>query len=120
MSIAELKSRTFRFGAETVKLVAGLPPSGTAKTLGNQLIRSATSVGANYRAACRAKSRPDFISKMKTVEEECDETRYWLDLLIATDLLQPAKASNLVREGNEILAIVVASIKTARRMGNDE
>ena len=76
MTIEELKARTFRFGLKVARMVGDLPNSTTARTLGNQLLRSATSVGANYRAACRAKSRADFISKMKTVEEECDEALY--------------------------------------------
>jgi four helix bundle protein len=117
MSIAELKKRTFRFGVETVCVVKDLAFSKSTQTLGNQLIRSATSVGANYRAACRAKSRADFISKLKIVEEECDETLYWLDVLIAANLLKSTVASNLAREGNEILSIVVTSIKTARQNG---
>jgi four helix bundle protein len=114
MSIEELKARTFRFGVDIARIVEGLPNSTTARSLGNQLLRSATSVGANYRAACRARSRADFISKLKIVEEECDETLYWLDLLTTGSWLEPAAVANLAKEGNEILAIVVASIKTAR------
>ncbi len=114
MSIEGLKTRTFQFGVDTARLVETLPRSMTSKALGIQLLRSATSVGANYRAACRAKSRADFINKLKIVEEECDETLYWLELLIAGGWLKSGVVSNLAKEGNEILAIVVASIKTAR------
>ncbi len=114
MTIEELKARTFRFGVETARMVERLLNSTTTRSLGNQLLRSATSVGANYRAACRAKSQADFVSKMKIVEEECDEALYWLDMLTAGGWLDSAAVTNLIKEGNEILAIVVASIKTAR------
>ena len=114
MTIEQLKARTFRFGLDTARIVEGLPNSTTGRSLGNQVLRSATSVGANYRVACRARSRADFIAKMRIVEEECDETLYWLDLLTTGGWLKPAAAANMVKEGNEILAITVASIKTAR------
>ena len=83
--------------------------------LGNQLLRSGTSVGANYRAAVRGKSRADFISKMGTVEEECDEALYWMEMLMESGSLKPKLAGALAKEGEEILSVVVASIKTARR-----
>jgi four helix bundle protein len=79
------------------------------------MIRCGSSVGANYRAACRAKSRPDFVSKMGTVEEEADETIYWMELLIDTGIVKPKRIADLMSEADEILAIVVASIKTAKR-----
>jgi four helix bundle protein len=72
-------------------------------------------VGANYRAACRAKSKPDFISKLGTVEEEADETIYWMELLIDTGIVKPARIADLMDEANQILSIVIASIKTAKR-----
>jgi four helix bundle protein len=83
--------------------------------LGKQLLRAGTSVGANYRAAVRGKSRADFILKMGYVEEECDESLYWMEMLIESGPLKPKLASALMIEGEEILSIVVASIKTARR-----
>jgi len=83
--------------------------------LGKQLLRAGTSVGANYRAAVRGKSRADFILKMGYVEEECDESLYWMEMLIESGSLRPKLASALMIEGEEILSIVVASIKTARR-----
>ena len=94
---------------------AGTPPRyGAYPIISNQLVRAATSVGANYRAACRAKSRPDFLSKMKVVEEECDESVYWLELLEVMGRVNLQEATRLLKEGNEILSIIVASIKTAR------
>lgn len=78
------------------------------------MLRSGTSVGANYRAACRAKSRPDFVSKMGTVEEEADETIYWMELLIDADILKRPRILDLLDEANQIVSIVVSSIKTAR------
>jgi four helix bundle protein len=79
------------------------------------MIRCGSSVGANYRAACRAKSKPDFVSKMGTVEEEADETIYWMELLIIRGIVKPKRIADLMSEADEILAIVVASIKTAKR-----
>jgi four helix bundle protein len=114
VSFEDLKDRTFQFGIESLRLAEVLAKSSWARSLSGQLIRSATSVGANYRAACRAKSRADFISKMKTVEEECDEALYWLEVLIAYGLVKPDMVSPLLKEGTELLKIVVASIKTAK------
>ncbi len=79
------------------------------------MIRCGSSVGANYRAACRAKSKPDFISKMGTVEEEADETIYWMELLIDTGIVNPKRIAGLMTEADQILSIVIASIKTAKR-----
>ena len=79
------------------------------------MIRSGSSVGPNYRAACRAKSKPDFVSKIGTVEEEADETIYWMELLIDTGIVKPKRIADLMSEADQILAIVVASIKTAKR-----
>lgn len=82
--------------------------------IGKQLLRSATSVGANYRAACRAKSNADFISKMGTVEEEADECLYWMELLAEAKLVQPEKLQPLMAEADELVAITVSSINTAK------
>jgi four helix bundle protein len=82
--------------------------------LGNQLLRSGTSVGANYRAASRAKSKADFIAKMGIVEEECDESLYWMEMLADAGLVDIARMAKLMKEGDEILSMVVASIRTAR------
>ena len=85
--------------------------------LGRQLLRSATSVGANYRAACRAKSTADFISKMGTVEEEADESLYWMELLVEARIVRLDTLESLMKEADELVAITVASIKTAKRRG---
>jgi four helix bundle protein len=82
--------------------------------LGKQLLRSGTSVGANYRAVCRAKSNLDFINKLRIVEEECDESLFWMELLVDNNLVKAARLQSLMKEADEILAIVVSSAKTAR------
>ena len=87
----------------------------TADVIGRQLLRSGTSVGANYRAACRAKSTADFISKMGTVEEESDESLYWMELLIEAKIVESDKLESLMKEADELLAITVSSINTARK-----
>ena len=86
MNPEELKSRTRAFALRVIRLAESLPDTPTARVIRNQILRSGSSVGANYRAACRAKSKPDFVSKMGTVEEEADETIYWMELLIDTGL----------------------------------
>jgi len=111
MNNDNLKQRTKLFALEVVKLVEALPPGKTCDVLGRQLLRSGTSVGANYRAACRAKSPADFIFKMGIVEEEADESGFWIDLLVATGKLNESKAASLLKECNELVAIVVASKK---------
>ncbi len=115
MNPEEFKKRTKAFGLRIIRLVESLPDTRTSRVIGNQLLRSGTSVGANYRAACRAKSRADFISKMGTVEEEPDESLYWMEMLVEAGLVKPVKVGELIVEGNEILSLVVASINTARR-----
>jgi four helix bundle protein len=109
-----LKERTKRFALEIIKLVESLPKVRTADVIGRQLLDSGTSVGANYRAACRARSPADFISKMGIVEEEADESIYWMELLIKAGLVQENEISGLLDEANQILAMTVSSIKTAR------
>jgi four helix bundle protein len=91
-----------------------LPQSRAADIVARQIIRSGTSIGANYRAACRAKSTPDMIKKMKTVEEESDETAYWLEILVEAELVKQEQVTDIYKETNEILAMTVASIKTLR------
>src|SRR5262245_17803756 len=115
MRPTELKMRTKQFALRIIRMVEALPRSRTSDVIGKQVLRSGTSVGANYRAACRAKSRADFISKMGTVEEECDETGYWMELLAESGQIKPSRLTNLIREAEEILRIVIASSKTARR-----
>jgi four helix bundle protein len=111
----EFMARTKRFALSVVALVEQLPRCKTADVLGNQLLRSATSVGANYRAACRARSRREFIAKMGIVEEEADESQFWLDLLIDRDLVDRTNAVSLRGEANQLVALTVSSIRTARR-----
>ena len=94
-------------------MVEALPKSQTGQVIGKQLLRAATSVGANYRAACRAKSTADMINKLKIVEE-ADETLYWLELITEADLMPEARLSGLVAETDEIIDMTVASIKTLR------
>jgi four helix bundle protein len=120
MNPTELKQRTKDFGKRVIKLVESLPKNTTTSVMGRQLLRSATSVGANYRAVCRAKSRADFIAKLGIVEEECDESLYWTEMLIETGQIRAALVSDLMKEGEEILAIVVASAKTARVKNNPQ
>ena len=110
-----LKQRTKQYALRVIRLVEALPRGRTAEVIGRQLLRSGTSVGANYRAACRAKSTADFISKMGTVEEESDESLYWMELLVDAGLIKAKSAELLMKEGDELVAITVASINTAKR-----
>ncbi len=118
MNSDELKKRTKAFALSVIRLVEALPAGRTADVIGRQLLRSGTSVGANYCAACRAKSTADFISKMGTVEEEADESLYWMELLIEAEIVESVKLEFLMNEANELLAMTVASINTARRKKN--
>jgi len=112
---ADIRQRTKLFGLRVVRLFDSLPNRGAARIMGRQLLRSALSVGANYRSACRAKSPADFISKMGTVEEEADESIYWLELLVEAKIVKAEKLAPLMAEASELLAITVASINTAKR-----
>ena len=114
MNPEEFKARTKSFALRIVRLVETLPNTRTSDVIGKQLLRSGTSVGANYRAACRARSQADFIAKMRLVEEECDESVYWIELLVESEQVKKPLVDDLLREANEILSMVVASIKTAR------
>jgi four helix bundle protein len=114
MTSAQLKKRTFDFSVAIVEMVGRLPKNAVADVLGRQLLRSGTSVGANYRAAARARSRADFIAKLGIVEEECDESMYWLEMLSATNAVKESDFKKLHTEANKLLAITVSSIKTAR------
>jgi four helix bundle protein len=114
MTREEMKARTKAYANRIVKLCAALPKDWVARTLGAQLLRSGTSVGANYRAVCRAKSTADFLNKLRIVEEECDESLFWMELLVENSFVKARRLTNLMKEGDEILAIVVASAKTTR------
>ena len=101
MTTQELKKRTFEFGIRIVRAVEALPRSETARALGRQLLQAGTSVGANYRAAARARSRADFIAKLGIVKEECDESLYWMEAVVALTLLKPQRLTNLQAEADE-------------------
>jgi len=115
MKNENLKARTKDYALRIIRLVGTLPSNRTTDVIAKQLLRCGTSVGANYRAACRAKSNADFIAKMGIVEEETDESSYWMELLISGDIVPESRLSDLMNEGNEIVAIIVASIRTARK-----
>ena len=114
----ELKQRTKQFALQVTKLCSALPRNRVTDVLGRQLLRSATSVGANYRAACRARSRPDFVSKMAIVEEEADESAYWMELLTEASQVEEHRISALRAEALKLTAIAAASRKTVRRQPN--
>jgi len=113
VSTAGLKARTKYFALRVMKLVDALPRTIQGRATANQIIRSATSVAANYRAACRARSRAEFIAKIGVVEEEVDETAFWLELIIDSGLLKDAKIRPLLTEAGELVAIMAASRKSA-------
>ena len=115
MDELQFKQRTKNLALRIMKLVEALPNTRSADVLARQILRSATSIGANYRAACRAKSAADMIVKLKIVEEEADETLYWLELLGEGKSVPHDDLKELIEETNEILAMTVASIKTIRR-----
>jgi four helix bundle protein len=110
----DLRDRTKRFGLRILKLCDALPKTEAARAIGRQLLRSGTSVAANYRAAGRARSRAEFIAKMGVVVEEADESVFSLDLLVESGMIPKARLDDLVAEANELLSIFVASQKTAR------
>jgi four helix bundle protein len=110
----DLRPRTKAYALRIIRLVESLPHDRTADVIGKQLLRSATSVGANYRAACRSRSPADFVAKMGIVEEEADESLYWMELLVESGLIPQQRLTDLMEEGNQLVAITVASIKTAR------
>lgn len=115
MTENEMKSRTKKFALRILKLVDALPNTTAGRAVANQLVRSGTSVAANYRAACRGRSRADFIAKLGIVEEEADESAFWLELIIESELMSANKIENLLAEANEIVAITVSSRKTAAK-----
>jgi len=108
------KERTRRFALEVIRLVNELPRARTPDVIGRQLLRSGTSVGANYRAACRGRSTADVLSKLGIVEEEADESIYWMELLTEAGVVSADRLDGLKKEANEIAAMIVASIKTLR------
>ena len=122
MNKVELQQRTRVFVLRVLRMCAGLPHTDLSRIISKHVMRSATSVGANYRAACRARSKADILSKINIVEEESDETHGWLELLVDSKLVPESRMQDLLREANELTAIFAASGRTARmnmrRVGN--
>jgi four helix bundle protein len=112
MTELEMKRRTKAFALRVLKLIDSLPDTRSGRVLANQLGRSGTSVGANYRAACRSRSTAEMISKLSVVEEEADESAFWIELAGDHGLMAPSKLAPLLREADELTAIMVASRKT--------
>ena len=112
MNEQEFKQRTKALALRVIKLVSSLPKNTVSEVIGKQLIRSGTSVGANYRAACRVRSTADLIAKLRIVEEEADECLYWMELIVEAKLVEVTNLRSIMSETNEILAMTVASIKT--------
>ena len=115
MNETELKKRTKDFALRIIKLSNALPNNTSGKVIRYQLVKSGTSVGANYRSACRGRSKAEFIAKLGIVEEEADESAFWLELIIDGKLMKPELVEPLLKEVNELTAIFAQSIKTARR-----
>ena len=114
-SPADLKSRTKTYALRIIKLYQALPKSGEAQVIGKQILRSGTSIGAQYREACRAKFPADFINKMEGSLQELDETGYWLELLVESKIVPAERLSELQNENEELIAIFVASVKTTKK-----
>lgn len=110
-----LKNRTKQFALRVVKLYQSLSKSGEEQVIGKQLLRSATSVGANYRAACRARSDNEFLSKISIVIEEADESEFWIELLIESNIIPKERLADLLQEAEEIVKIMVASRQTVKQ-----
>jgi four helix bundle protein len=115
MDDAIMKARTKAFALRIIRVVESLPNNRTCDILGRQMLRSGTSVGANYRASRRARSTAEFLAKLGIVEEEADETGYWMELLIESGHMKPSRLAPLRKECDELLAITVATIKSTKR-----
>jgi len=111
--------RTQQYGLRVIRAVQACSGDPVGRVLGTQLLRAGTSVGANYRAACRARSTADFVNKLKIVEEECDESLYWMEMYLQSGLASRQQLCRLMKEGDELLSITVASLKTARQRTKD-
>ena len=114
MTPKQLKDRTKRFAIDVIRFCHHLPTTLEGKAVAAQIVRCGTSVGANYRASCRARSRAEWIAKLGIVEEEADETLFWLEVAVETGLVHADKAKALLKEADELTAIFVASLKTAK------
>ena len=115
MNEAQMKERTKEFAKEIIKLCRKLPNDREGRLIGDQIFRSGTSVASNYREACRARSTAEFVSKLSIVEEEADETLFWLEIIEEMEILKNVSLKSLMKENDEIIAIIVSSIKTARK-----
>jgi four helix bundle protein len=120
MTADDLKKRLKIFALRIIKLSESLPNNVTGKTLGNQIIRSGTSPGANYRSACLGKSDKDFLNKLKMVEEELDETLYWLELIVESGIVKANLLDDLIKENQELFRIIVSSINTMKKKLNSK
>jgi four helix bundle protein len=109
MNADDLKKRTKQFALRVLKLVAALPNTVAGRAIGGQLVRSGSSVGANYRAACRGRSRAEFVAKLGVVEEEADESAFWMEMIIEGELLKPKQVEPLLNEANELTKIMAQS-----------
>ena len=118
MNEIELKKRTKQFALRVIRLIAALPKTVEGRAIANQLVRSGTSVGANYRAACHGRSKPEFVAKLGTVEEGADESDFWMELIIEGQLMKPKQVELLLQETNELAAIMVSSRKSASSGGS--
>jgi four helix bundle protein len=114
MDTEGLKKRTKEFGLRVIKLTGALPSSRAAAVIGRQLLRSGTSVGASYRSACRARTKPDFVSKAGMAIEQADESLYWMEMLAAAGIMPKDKMAGLMKEAEELIALLTAAAKAAR------
>ena len=115
MNAEEMKTRTKEFAKDIINLCRKLPNNREGRLIGNQVFKSGTSVAANYRAACRGRSKAEFIAKLGIVEEEADETLFWLEVIEEMNIYDPSSVDSLMQECDEIIAIMVSSVKTAKR-----
>jgi len=121
MTAEELKKRTKQFGLRVLKLVAALPNTIAGRAIGGQLVRSGTSVGANYRAACRGRSKAEFVAKLGIAEEEADKSGYWMEMIIEGELLKPKLVQSLLTEANDLTKIFARSrISASRALKNSK
>ena len=118
MTTKDLKDKTKKFALRIIKLADNLPQTRTGNVIAKQIVRSATSIGANYRAACRARSKADFISKITIVEEEADETMFWLEIMNEASLISSNRLKDLIKEADELVAIFTSSGKTEKLNNN--
>ena len=114
MDAGDLRKRTKEFAKRVIRLCRKMPNTREGRLIGDQLFRSGTSVGANYRAACRGKSKPDFISKLGTVLEEADESLFWMEVITEMEIMKPDMLGPLMDEANQLIAIFVTSLNTAK------